>query len=131
MNDTKPTPTAQPVQYFFFNADGKLVIESNRGIIEDGRHSVRLHGNFTCSAKTMAAILTLTQTVPVEGIDEMLYDPDEENRMQQALLEARNDANRQWRERDALSRAVAAHNNLPWYRRMFHKINIYQTKKGE
>ena len=55
-NDTKErTPKEQK---FYFGEDGKLIVESNRGIWVDGEQYVKMYGNFTCNAKTIGAIIS-------------------------------------------------------------------------
>lgn len=56
----------QRPQYFYFGEDGKLVVESNKGVWVDGEQYVKMYGNFTCNAKTMGAIIQHFKGIPVE-----------------------------------------------------------------
>lgn len=61
----------QSVQKFYFNEDGKLVVESNKGVWVDGEQYVKMYGNFSCNAKTMGVIIHHFKGVPVEiGVEE-------------------------------------------------------------
>lgn len=62
-----------PVQKFYINDEGKLVVESNNGVIVDGNSSVICSGTFTCSAHTMGEIIAKLNGVPVEiGVKERI-----------------------------------------------------------
>lgn len=54
----------QRPQYFYFNDDGKLVVESNKGVWVDGEPYVKMYGNFTCNAKTMGIIISQLKNIP-------------------------------------------------------------------
>ena len=58
MEDKKDYNKQQPLQKFYFTDDGKLVVESNKGVWVDGTPYVKMYGNFTCNAKTMGIIIT-------------------------------------------------------------------------
>jgi peptidoglycan hydrolase CwlO-like protein len=47
------------------NDDGKLVVESNKGVWVDGEQYVKMYGNFSCNAKTMGYIISQLKNVPV------------------------------------------------------------------
>lgn len=66
--DYKP----QNVQKFYFNEDGQLIVESNKGVWVDGEQYVKMYGNFSCNAKTMGMIIHQLKGIPVE-IAEMIY----------------------------------------------------------
>jgi hypothetical protein len=60
-------------QRFYFNEDGKLVVESNKGVWVDGQQFVKMYGVFTCNAKTMGKIIHAMQGTPVEiGMEEVV-----------------------------------------------------------
>lgn len=54
----------QRPQYFYFTDDGKLVVESNKGVWVDGEQYVKMYGNFTCNAKTMGIIISQLKNMP-------------------------------------------------------------------
>ena len=56
----------QPLQKFYFTDDGKLVVESNKGVWVDGEPYVKMYGNFTCNAKTMGTIISKLKGITVE-----------------------------------------------------------------
>lgn len=166
----------QRPQYFYFNDDGKLVVESNKGVWVDGEQHVKMYGNFTCNAKTMGMIIHQLQGIPVE-IAEMIYANRERTKWynfdkedgfyndyfnpacccvlgvsderikeyEEKLAEkhytntsidtaglAIQQANDNYKsEIETLKKAyshlrdkVIAFNNLPWYKRIFKKIEI-------
>ena len=55
----------QPLQKFYFTDDGKLVVESNKGVWVDGTPYVKMYGDFTCNAKTMGIIISQLKNMPV------------------------------------------------------------------
>ena len=62
----------QRPQYFYFNDDGKLVVESNKGVWVDGEQYVKMYGNFTCNARTMGMIIHQFKGIAVE-VGELKY----------------------------------------------------------
>lgn len=60
-------------QKFYFNNQGKLIVESNSGVWADGEQFCKMYGIFTCNAKTMGEIIHRIQGMPVEiGVKETL-----------------------------------------------------------
>lgn len=60
-------------QKFYFNNEGKLIVESNKGIWADGEQFVKMYGIFTCNANTMGEIIHKTEGMPVEiGAEEIV-----------------------------------------------------------
>lgn len=58
-------------QKFYFNEEGKLVVESKKGVWVDGELFVKMYGNFVCNAKTMGIIIQHLKGIPVEiGVEE-------------------------------------------------------------
>lgn len=150
----------QRPQYFYFNDDGKLVVESNKGVWVDGEQYVKMYGNFSCNAKTMGIIISQLKNMPaftsrkkcktvidaITGDRECLTESIEciinPNAEQAGLLseishkdgkiEKLNDEikklNKQldntYDKRDAEHEAIEQFNALPWYKRLFKKIEI-------
>lgn len=52
-------------QVFYFNDEGKLIVESNKGVWSDGVPYVKMYGNFTCNAKTLGIIINKFKGCPV------------------------------------------------------------------
>lgn len=62
-----------PKQYFYFNNQGQLVVESNKGVWVDGEKHVKMHGDFVCNANTLGEIINQLKGIPVEiGTEEQL-----------------------------------------------------------
>lgn len=76
MEEKKDYNKQQPLQKFYFTDDGKLVVESNKGVWVDGTPYVKMYGNFTCNAKTMGAIISHLKGIKVEVGDETTYVVD-------------------------------------------------------
>lgn len=121
-------------QYFYFNEEGKLVVESNKGVWVDGEQYVKMYGNFTCNAKTMGIVIEKFKGIKVD-VEMSTEDGDtflkmyterlqeiakltEENTSQ--LIEIANEK----RKTQSAIRKIEAFNALPWYKRMFKEINV-------
>lgn len=63
MDDNKKQYNKQ--QVFYFNDEGELIVESNRGIWKDGEQYVKMYGQFTCNAKTLGIIINKFKGFPV------------------------------------------------------------------
>ena len=62
-----------PKQVFYFNDEGELVIETNKGVIVDGEKFVKMYGDFVCNAKTLGEIVRQLKGIRVEiGVEEKL-----------------------------------------------------------
>lgn len=58
-------------QKFYFNEEGKLVVESKKGVWVDGEQFVKMYGNFVCNAKTMGIVIQQLKGIKVAvGIKE-------------------------------------------------------------
>lgn len=145
--DKKDYKQQNNIQKFYFNEDGQLVVESNKGVWVDGEQYVKMYGNFSCNAKTMGMIISQLKSVPVlttelpmekarklggtlsDGtlvISSMcIVNPTveqtglkEENRcLKERLAEFDSTASK-------MLRKIHDFNSLPWYKRMFKKIVI-------
>lgn len=137
----------QNIQKFYFTDEGKLVVESNKGVWVDGEQYVKMYGNFTCNAKTMGMIISQLKSVPVlttelpmekarklggtlsDGtlvISSMcIVNPTEE----QTGLKKENECLKiQLKEFESsnvsMRYEILNFNALPWYKRIFKKIEI-------
>ena len=148
----------QSLQKFYFTDDGKLVVESNKGVWVDGEQYVKMYGNFSCNAKTMGIIISQLKNMPafisrekcsvvidaITGDKECLTEsigciinPNVEQTgllseisNKDGKIEKLNDEikklNKQlddaYDQRGAEHEAIERFNALPWYKRMFKKI---------
>ena len=70
-NENKQEKHTPPAQKFYFNEEGKLVVETNKGVWVDGEQYAKMYGIFTCNAKTIGIIIQHLKGIPVEiGIEE-------------------------------------------------------------
>lgn len=150
-------------QCFYFNENGQLVVESNKGVWVDGEKFVKMYGDFTCNAKTMGEIIHKLKGITVE-VGELKYVTEEDvdkygwgiayrqelvksqtrcilgaseerikeyerelaekyyvNEEIKELSKQFNDASdRELAERKAIDKF----NKLPWWKRMFKKVEI-------
>lgn len=160
--EDKKDYSRQNVQKFYFNDEGQLVVESNKGVWVDGEPHVKMYGNFVCNAKTMGTIIAKLKGITVEvgnintyinhnreyydirrgadileeqsycvlGVDnekieeiiERKAEEKAEKKYQQKLIETEFETNRE--HHAALLLACEKFNALPWYERMFRKIEI-------
>lgn len=161
----------QNIQKFYFNEDGKLVVESNRGVWVDGEQHVKMYGNFSCNAKTMGVIIHHLKGIPVEigvgenvhhSIDSVFDDIFDINEptIEYCIIGSSEERIKEYEEKlaekhytnssielsklaiqqkydsykseiETLKKAyshlrgkVIAFNALPWYKRLFKKIEI-------
>lgn len=124
-------------QCFYFNENGQLVVESNKGVWVDGEKYVKMYGDFTCNAKTIEAIINQFKGIQVEvdtrpeeqKLDEFIeflqkeyQNESESHRKELERLKIRNEnINVQitnYRE------TIEKFNRLPWWKRMFKKIEV-------
>lgn len=150
----------QNIQKFYFNDDGKLVVESNKGVWVDGEQYVKMYGNFSCNAKTMGMIISQLKNMPaftlrkkcktaintitgnkecLTEISECIINPNVEQAgllseisHKDGKIEKLNDEikklNKQlddtYDKRNAEHEAIERFNRLPWWKRIFKKIEI-------
>ena len=131
-------------QKFYFNEEGKLVVESNKGVWEDGEPHVKMYGNFQCNAKTMGIIINkfkgcpvvvteVTSTYgfydeesiaivnPTEDDKELMDELKNVSAQRDGLIELKNE----YKESiDEFEKAIEKFNKLPWYKRIFKKVEI-------
>ena len=135
-------------QVFFFNNEGKLVIQTNNGVIDDGVEKVRLKGFFSCNAKTMGIILSQINKIPVAlkkeysgyfpMYDTIINPSDIQKELVQEIEEARKEATKKAEivakyaeekmavanKMDEISAKIKEYNELPWWKRMFKMVEI-------
>lgn len=124
----------QNVQKFYFNDEGKLVVESNKGVWVDGEQYVKMYGNFSCNAKTMGVIIEKFKGFKVdvemsteegdnflkmysERLDEIAKLTVENTTKMIEVARAKD-------ETQSVIKKVVSFNSLPWYKRLFKKIEI-------
>ena len=158
MDDNKKQYGKQ--QIFYFNDEGELIVESNRGIWKDGEQYVKMYGNFTCNAKTLGIIINKFKGFPVvvsnaRRVDyfsmEPPYDgvpvsetfaivnPSDEDKgllekierynirnenMNEQVKQLKEELNMHKEMSYKLQENISKFNKLPWWKRMFKKIEV-------
>lgn len=136
----KKDPARQP---FYFNEDGELVIETTRGIYVDGQPNTRMTGIFTCNAKTMAQVMAIITGKPAKLVssDDGTYMAIEDSKLGKEIAMCHEQTTERLAkleeerkmvrvQAEELGRSVAeckvckAYNALPWWKRMFKKIEL-------
>lgn len=137
-------------QIFYFNDKGQLVVESNKGVWVDGEKFVKMYGDFTCNAKTLGIIIEKFKGFPVvvmetksvmQGYEYDNYpfyktiaivnptDDDKylmktvEDLTEQRNLSVKSELKCE-KENEKLAKSIAAYNRLPWWKRIFKKIEV-------
>lgn len=131
-------------QKFYFDKDGRLVVESNKGVWVDGEKYVKMYGNFSCNAKTMGEIIHHLKGIKVD-IEESTKDKDffqlylnaakellkmqeekseQDKKARQEKTELTDELTRIEIEKESILRDIRAYNRLPWWKRMFKKIEV-------
>lgn len=122
----------QNIQKFYFNDEGKLVVESNKGVWVDGEQYVKMYGNFTCNARTMGIIIEKFKGNKVlveklrddEYATEIVNPSDIEKQYNNELSYLQKKIEDYGDEICDLKKSIRKFNFLPWYKRMFKKIEI-------
>lgn len=131
-NENKQEKHTTPTQKFYFNENGELVVETNKGIWVDGEQYAKMYGIFTCNAKTMGIIIEKFKGFKVD-IEMSTEDGDTFLKMYterlQEIAKLTEETTRQMieiarakDETQAMEKKVIAFNALPWYKRIFKKI---------
>lgn len=147
-------PAKNNKQVFYFNDEGKLIVESNKGVWSDGVPYVKMYGNFTCNAKTIGIIINKFKGCPVavteiikrqdyfrmeypfngEPVSETtaIVNPTDDDKG--LIDEIRNvaeqrdgliDLKNEYKEaNEKFEKAIKKYNNLPWWKRMFKKVDV-------
>jgi len=137
-------------QVFYFNDKGQLVVESNKGVWVDGEKFVKMYGDFVCNAKTLGIIIENFKGVPVvvmetksamQGYEDDNYpfyktiaivnptDDDKylkktvEDLTEQRNLSVESELKCE-KENEKFAKSIAAYNRLPWWKRIFKKIEV-------
>lgn len=132
--DKKDYKQQNNIQKFYFNEDGQLVVESNKGVWVDGEQYVKMYGNFSCNAKTMGVVIEKFKGIKVD-VEMSTEDGDTFLKMYterlQEIAKLTEETTRQMieiarakGETQSIEKKVIAFNALPWYKRMFKKIEI-------
>lgn len=116
----------QRPQYFYFNDDGKLVVESNKGVWVDGEQHVKMYGNFSCNAKTMGIIIEkfkgfrvlVAKYLDNRYVADIVNPSDIEKEYYNELSHLQE----QIVKYNKLKKSIENFNRLPWYKRIFKKI---------
>ena len=155
MEEKKDYRQQNNVQKFYFNEDGQLVVESNKGVWVDGEQYVKMYGNFSCNAKTMGIIISQLKGIPAFVIHkqetedyfwgeykhtiECLINPSVEQagllseirekdatikQQSESIAELQKKTGEDGDQISALKKSIGEFNALPWYKRIFKKIEI-------
>lgn len=129
-------------QVFYFNDKGQLVVESNKGVWVDGEKFVKMYGDFTCNAKTIGTIIAFFKDKQViigeewrqsdgRGETKSFCLVEAESKINEMLDHKNELANKWYKEyndirdkNDELKDKVDKFNLLPWWKRMFKKIEV-------
>ena len=129
-------------QCFYFNDNGQLVVESNKGVWVDGEQSVKMYGDFVCNAKTLGTIIAFFKDKQViigeewrqsdgRGETKSFCLVEAESKINEMLDHKNELANKWYKEYrdiydkvDELKETVNKFNHLPWWKRMFKKIEV-------
>lgn len=150
-------------QVFYFNENGELVVESNKGVWVDGEKFVKMYGDFVCNAKTMGEIIHQLKGIAVE-VGELKYVTQEDadkygwgiayrqelvKSQTRCILGASKERIEEYEKELAkqefvskeieelqkqcgedgdkiyeLKKSIENFNRLPWWKRMFKKIEV-------
>lgn len=133
-------------QKFFFNEEGKLVVESNKGVWVDGAQYVKMYGNFQCNAKTMGEIIHQLKGIAVETgrvfrsafdleyycvlgasqerIEEYEYELAKQEFVSKEIEELQKQCGEDGDRIYELKKSIEKFNKLPWWKRIFKKIEV-------
>lgn len=131
-------------QIFYFNDKGQLVVESNKGVWVDGEKFVKMYGDFVCNAKTMGEIIHQLKGIKVD-IEESTKDKDffqlylnaakellkmqeekseQDKKARKEKTELTDELTRIKIEKESILRDIRAYNRLPWWKRIFKKVEV-------
>lgn len=125
-------------QKFYFNDEGKLVVETNKGVWVDGEKFVKMYGDFVCNAKTLGIVISkfqgcsaITKDIRLVGtfntpfVCETIVNPTEEDNI---LIDELKNVTMQRDglidKKNAYRKAIEKFNELPWWKRLFKKIEV-------
>lgn len=133
-------------QIFYFNDKGQLVVESNKGVWCDGEKFVKMYGDFVCNAKTMGEIIHQLKGIAVEvgrqfvdfndlelycvlgASKERIEEYEKELAKQEFVSKEIEELQKQVGEDGdriyELKKSIYDYNRLPWWKRIFKKIEV-------
>ena len=138
-------------QIFYFNDQGQLVVESNKGVWVDGEKFVKMYGDFVCNAKTMGEIIHQLKGISVEvgQYEKAIYSSEQCNLTAYCVLGASKERIEEYEHELAkqefvskeieelqkqigedgdkiyeLKKSIENFNRLPWWKRMFKKVEV-------
>lgn len=122
----------QNIQKFYFTDEGKLVVESNKGVWVDGEPHVKMYGNFTCNARTMGIIIEKFKGYKVlveklrddEYATEIVNPSDIEKQYNNELSYLQKKIEDYGDEICDLKKSIREFNFLPWHKRIFKRIEL-------
>lgn len=133
-------------QIFYFNDNGQLVVESNKGVWVDGEKFVKMYGDFVCNAKTMGEIIHQLKGIAVEtgrvfqsafnleyycvlgASKERIEEYEKELAKQEFVSKEIEELQKQVGEDGdkiyELKKSIYDYNRLPLWKRLFKKIEV-------
>lgn len=133
-------------QCFYFNDKGQLVVESNKGVWVDGEKFIKMYGDFVCNAKTMGEIIHQLKGIAVEvgrqfvdfndlelycvlgASQERIEEYEKELAKQEFVNKEIEELQKQCGEDGdkiyELKKSIYDYNRLPWWKRIFKKIEV-------
>lgn len=135
-------------QIFYFNDKGQLVVESNKGVWVDGEKFVKMYGDFVCNAKTMGEIIHQLKGIAVEvgrqfvkfndlelycvlgaskeSIEKYEKELAKQEFVSKEIAELQKQIGEDGDKIYDLNKSIENFNRLPWWKRMFKKIEVKQ-----
>lgn len=121
-----------PKQVFYFNDEGELVVETNKGVWVDGEKFVKMYGDFTCNAKTIGIIIEKFKGFKVlvgKFLDdrytaEIVNPSDIEKSYNNEVSYLQEQIDKDNDKIYELKKSIDNYNRLPWWKRIFKKIEV-------
>ena len=119
-------------QIFYFNDKGRLVVETNKGVWVDGEKFVKMYGDFVCSAKTLGIIIEkfkgfrvlVAKFLDERYVAEIVNPSDIEKSYNNEVSYLQEQIDKNNDKIYELKKSIEKFNKLPWWKRMFKKVEI-------
>lgn len=119
-------------QKFYFNDEGKLVVETNKGVWVDGEKFVKMYGDFVCNAKTLGIIIEnfkgfrvlVAKYLDDRYVAEIVNPTDIEKSYNNEVSYLQEQIDKDNDKIYELNKSIYDFNRLPWWKRIFKKIEV-------
>lgn len=119
-------------QIFYFNDEGKLIVKTNNGLWVDGEQSVKMYGDFVCNAKTLGIIIEkfkgfrvlVAKFLDDRYVAEIVNPSDIEKSYNNEVSYLQEQIDKNNDRIYELKKSIEKFNKLPWWKRMFKKIEV-------